>query len=203
MTEPITISIDPGSTKSALVVLSGHDILEFVKAPNAEVFDALRRLNVHSKRGVIYCEFPFARHQPASNDLFETAYWAGRFSLACNLVPFVKVNRAQVLQWFKVRKRTAKDKRLGIKVPNADSQIRTAIINMYGGVDKAIGGGKCKPCKGKGRIGRGLPKIVCQYCYGSGLKNLLGPLAGITADCWQALAVGLYAQDVALAQGGM
>ena len=203
MTDTTTIAIDPGPTRSAYVLFRNDKLVAFGKVPNDELAERLRACAADYTVDCVYCEFPHARHQLASNDLFEAACWAGVFSTCCNGVPFVKVNRAAVLLWFKVHKRNVKDKRLGTKVPCADSQIRTAIINMYGGVDVAIGGTKCTVCNGKGTVGRGLPKVVCSTCAGRGLKNPVGPLHGVTSDCWQALAVHLYAEDATLAEGAM
>ena len=131
MTDASTIAIDPGSTRSAYVLFRNDKLVAFGKVPNDELAERLRAHTANYATDYVYCEFPHARHQLASNDLFEAACWAGVFSTCCSGVPFVKVNRAAVLLWFKVHKRNVKDKRLGTKVPCADSQIRTAIITTY------------------------------------------------------------------------
>jgi hypothetical protein len=70
-----------------------------------------------------------------------------------------------------------------------DSVIRQRLIDKYGGKDKAIGGVRCPNCKGKGWSGSGRP--VCDVCQGEKWKHPPGPLHGITADVWQALAVAV------------
>jgi uncharacterized OB-fold protein len=70
-----------------------------------------------------------------------------------------------------------------------DTNVRQAIIDLYGGEEKAIGGKKCPECKGKGWFGPGRP--VCPKCDGKKWKTPPGPLNGIATDVWAALAVAI------------
>jgi hypothetical protein len=69
-----------------------------------------------------------------------------------------------------------------------DSNIRAALIDLFGGESKAIGGVKCKTCKGKQWTGRN--HDPCTQCE-DGWKYPPGPLNGVAADVWSALAIAV------------
>jgi hypothetical protein len=66
-----------------------------------------------------------------------------------------------------------------------DSNIRQALIDLWGGEAKAIGGKRCRKCKGKQWTGRDHTPCDCA----GGWQHPPGPLKGITEDCWSALAI--------------
>jgi hypothetical protein len=79
-----------------------------------------------------------------------------------------------------------------------DATIRAALIDRFGGKDKAIGGTRCSRCKGKMWTGR--DHIPCRQCDATGWKYPKGLLYGVVTHCWQALALGLaYLDGVELA----
>ena len=154
---PRIVAIDPGSTESGVVVfdpVSSEPVVYAAKVLNAtlrhwlytrDITDVCVLAGPH----VVACEFPVARGMPASNDLFLTVEWAGRF------------REAWVGAWEKVDRKDVKIAMCG--VGNAkDSNIRAAIIDRFGGKAKAIG-----------------------------TKRAPGPLYGVKADAWSALAVAL------------
>jgi hypothetical protein len=77
-----------------------------------------------------------------------------------------------------------------------DPNVRRAVIDRFGGENKAIGGVKCPKCKGKGWFGSGRP--VCPECGGKKWKHVPGKLLGLKDDEWQALALALCFFDTAL-----
>jgi hypothetical protein len=99
---------------------------------------------------------------PASNQLFTTILWLGRFveSWETAVNGRLKSNRPLLIN------------RADVKIHHCgsarakDSNIRAAIIDRYGGKETAIG-----------------------------KKKTPGPLYGIKADAWQALAIALMVAD--------
>jgi hypothetical protein len=74
-----------------------------------------------------------------------------------------------------------------------DSNIRVALIDRFGGADVAIA--KRRKC-------RVLKKSSCPDCGNAGFVGQDGPLVGITADLWAALAVAItYSESKALQHG--
>ena len=126
---------------------------------------------------------------PVGKDVFDTVRWTGRFQQA-SLVGVTYIKRPDIKLYL-----------CGSARAN-DSTIRQAIIDRFGGDEVAIGGKKCKTCKGKGWVGRGRP--ACPDCEkqvhqingedverGSGYQSAPGVLHGISGHVWSALAVGL------------
>jgi hypothetical protein len=87
---------------------------------------------------------------PASAELFETMFWVGRFTQALAPRPVVRLGRREI--------------KLAIcgVVRATDANIRAALIDLWGGKERAIG-----------------------------RKALTGPLYGVHADIWSALAVAV------------
>ena len=76
-----------------------------------------------------------------------------------------------------------------------DSNVHQALVDRFGGKDKAVGGVKCRKCKGKGWYGGG--RSVCPQCNGSKWHRYPpGPLHGITGHVWSALAVAVCWQEM-------
>lgn len=172
------LSIDPGNRESGYVLLEGGSPDQFAKLPNEEL---LRLVWDEINADVLVVEFPVARGMPASNELFQTVFWIGRFVQAW-------IEREPDAEWHPVDR---KDVKLAIcEDPRAkDANIRQALIDRYGGESVAIGGVKCPKCKGKGWFGTGRP--TCPECAGKRWLHPPGPLYGMRRDVWAALAVGI------------
>lgn len=179
------LAIDPGNEKSAWCVLQDGVPVEFAKEPNE---DLRRRLRLREfKCGLatsgeytdLIMEMMAPRGMPTSAEEMRALWWAGRL----------------VESWCHLSGTSHEVTRLAVKIhicgrANAkDSNIRQALIDKFGGNSVAIGGKKCRKCKGKGWAGRGRP--TCDECDGTKWEHPPGPLYGIAADVWAALGVGI------------
>ncbi len=148
MSETI-LAIDPGSEQSAYVVMDGKHIFEFGIRKNGMLLVDLSAgdfcvLPVH-----LAIETLHVRGMPTAQQEMETQLWAGRFIQAAGL-PFTQMRRMD-------------EKMVICGHPRAmDGNIRQALIDRWGGKDKAIG-----------------------------KKKTPGPLYGISQDVWQALAIAV------------
>ena len=117
--DPHILAIDPGSELSAFVVYRfGRPIL-FDKVPNEELLGWLR-INRHSGR-IAVIEWTAPRGMPASAQLFETLWWAGRFAEACRGSRVERLERAAV------------KRHLCGTTAAKDSNVIAALIDRYGG----------------------------------------------------------------------
>lgn len=151
------IAIDPGPTKSALVYLEdGRPTFTLLDA-NERVRDALMMdcgtFFAFDEMATVVIEQIESFGMPVGREIFETVFWAGRFA-ECWGGPWARVTRKAV-KLHHCGNTRAKD-------PN----IRQAIIDRFGGQEKAIG-----------------------------RKATAGPLYAIKADLWSALALGLTYLD--------
>jgi hypothetical protein len=96
---------------------------------------------------------------PVGKEVFDTCIWTGRFIQAHKEAHGLKAEHTLVYR---------KDVKIHFchSMKAKDSNIRQALIDRFGGKDKAIG-----------------------------KKNAPGPLYGVSKDMWQALAVGLFWMD--------
>lgn len=146
------ISIDPGPEESAFCIFEDGRPVAFRKAHNADLLSALRK-TIDSGSDCV-CERIRSYGMPAGASLFETCEWSGRFQEAWE----VKGIR---YQWHWLPRKEVKLNLCGS--PRAkDANVRQAVIDRFGGKDKAIG-----------------------------TKKNPGPLYGCSKDCWAAVAVGL------------
>ncbi len=145
------LSIDPGHTHSAWVeydAATGRP-LDFGKVENqillGNMFDVIGG-------DVLVIEQVACMGMAVGAEVFETVFWSGRFCEAADEkeIPWHRVKRHEVKQ-FLCQNQRAKD-----------SNIRQAILDRYGGKDRAIG-----------------------------KKKSPGPLYGIKGDCWSALSVAI------------
>lgn len=172
MTTPI-LAIDPGPEKSGWVAL-GHGVMGDV-CEN----DALRSMLRGAGDCTLAVEMMHPRGQLLSKDGMRTLVELGRMLEAWGR-DWIDVTREEAKMHL-CRDRRAKD-------PN----IRQALIDLWGGDRKAIGGKKCPACKGKGWRGRGRP--TCAECGGSGWELPPGPLYHVASHQWAALAVAVTAK---------
>jgi hypothetical protein len=152
----VILAVDPGNERSAAVVLNDEGRpVEFWREPNDEVLRRVLSLsgmwNTISAQddGHLAIEMIASYGMPVGREVFDTCVWIGRFVQAWN-APHTLVYRRDV-KMFLCGNNTAKD-----------GNIRQALIDRYGGKDKAIGN-----------------------------KRTPGPLYGISNDVWSALAVGV------------
>lgn len=141
------IAIDPGPVDSAIVWMQPNDI-GFGKTSNYEILKALVR---DRERGWphLAIEMIASYGMPVGQEVFETCVWIGRFIEAWG-GPHSLIYRKAVTA-FVCGNGKAKD-----------SNVRQALIDRYGGKDKAIG-----------------------------RKKSPGPLYGMKEDMWSALAVAV------------
>lgn len=159
------LAIDPGPEKSAYVLWNGETLVEAEIMPN----EALRPILVAGDYDLAAIEMVACYGMAVGKEIFETCVWIGRFMecfMASNhsFVPgaqdnflknaFTLVYRREIKSHFC---NSAKAK---------DANIRQAILDRFGGKEKAIGK-KANP----------------------------GPLHGIKSHLWSALAIALYSED--------
>lgn len=139
------LAIDPGPTESAWVAMRDDHVFGFNKYENASILELIDEIGSdHLAIEMVACY-----GMPVGAEVFETVLWSGRFVERFG-GPYTKVYRNEV--------------KLNLcHSPRAnDSTIRQAIIDRFGGKERAIG-----------------------------RKATPGPLHGVSGDVWQALAVGL------------
>jgi hypothetical protein len=146
----LILALDPGNTRSALVVLDGPTVTGAMHGDNASVLAVLAEWE-HGPTLVIERIESFGMAVGA--EVFETCVWSGRFWQAYG-GPVERLTRRDVKLHLCGTSRAK------------DGNIRQALIDRYGGKDAAIGS-----------------------------KKAPGPLYGIKADLWAALAVGVTYQD--------
>lgn len=114
------LAIDPGSERSAwLVLLDGHPI-HFGLEDNAEVLTLLRTGLAGSPTVIEQIE---SYGMPVGREVFETVRWAGRFEeAAANLGAHVQLMPRRTVKLAICRDTRAKD-----------ANIRQALIDRYGG----------------------------------------------------------------------
>jgi hypothetical protein len=184
----VVLSVDPGPTRSAWMILEDGKPTEWVHDLNDHVLEVVAGLPFTPLAIEMVSHYGPDIHP--GKDVFETCVWIGRF-IEAHGGEATRIYRHQV-------------KKLLIGTGAAkDSNIRQALIDRWGGREKAIGGVKCSGCKGKGWRGRGRP--TCESCHlaqmkdgdlvGSGYLHPPGPLHGITGDVWSALAVAVTYLD--------
>ena len=148
------LAIDPGSEQSAWLRLVDGKIDDKGIQPNQELRNSLAFLERGNYDIIAIEEIAhYGTGMPAGKSVFDTCKWIGRFAERCPIEP-VMVLRKDVKMHF-----------CG-SMKAKDGNIRQALLDRFGGKDKAIG-----------------------------RKPHYGPLRGITSHLWSALAIGLFAQD--------
>lgn len=147
------LAIDPGTHRSAWLVLAGARPTSFGKVDNDDLVAMLR-----GDRGLrpdpdvlVIEEITSYGTRPVGRETFHTMRQAGRFEEALHGVTTVYLSRGSVARHFGAR---------------GDAGVRAAVIDRFGGKDAAIG-----------------------------RKAVPGPLYGIHADVWSALALAIAWQE--------
>ena len=173
------LAIDPGDKQSAFVLLNGKQDIESGITLNEDLLLELQENNTWADHLAI--ETIACYGMAVGEEVFETCYWIGRFV------------QAYAGEYTRI-KRMAVKMNLCHNSRAKDSNIRQALIDRYGGQAQAIGGNKCKKCKGKGWFGTGRP--VCTACKGAKWLNPPGPLHDMHGDdLWAALSVAVTYAD--------
>jgi len=148
------LAIDPGPVESAWVEWNGERVFGFGKIPNLELMGICRAAKGSYRKSCVI-EMIASYGMPVGAEVFETCVWIGRFMEAfgadrCHRIPRIQV-KSHLCHSGKA----------------TDANIRQAIIDRFGGKEKAIG-----------------------------KKAAPGPLYGVSGDVWSALAVGLTWWDL-------
>ncbi len=148
------LAIDPGPSESAYVLWDGSRIVRYSKVVNELLCDGIMTNCVEADEMVI--EKIASYGMAVGEEVFETVYWSGRFTQAfyAHLKPVFWITRGEVKM------------HLCQSMRAKDANIRQAIIDRFGGKDRAIG-----------------------------KKATPGPLFGVSGDVWSALAVALTWSD--------
>ncbi len=180
-------AVDPGPTRSAWVHLREGNPARFGLDDNAYV----RRVCEETQTwgiDVAAIEMIASYGMGVGAEVFETCIWIGRFVeslVRCNipehcikLIPRMKIKSG-----------------ICHSAKATDSNIRAALIDRFGGQEKAISGRRCVICGGRKLIGLGKKRGPCPTCRGTGWIIPPGPLAKISKDVWAALALAVTVQD--------
>ena len=168
------LAIDPGTRKSGWCYIEKGIPVEWGWTENEEMYAIINKFQVP-----LVIEDIVNFGMPSGKDVFTTVRWTGRFDrhAEASALPCTYITRTEV-------------KLAVCESPRAnDSTIRQGLIDRHGGDEKAVGGKKCKTCKGKGWTGR--EHDDCTDCNTSGWESKPGVLKGISGHVWSALAVGM------------
>lgn len=178
------LAIDPGNVQSAYLVLVDGVPEDFEILPNEKLLSELRS-RVSITAHVLVIESMQSFGMAVGESVFDTQFWAGRFVQAWGG------------EWRRMYRKEVK-MHLCHSMRAKDANIRQALIDKFGGEAEAIGGIKCRRCKGKGWFGAGRP--VCAECDGAKWNCPPGPLQGIHDDIWSALALAITYQETQAAK---
>lgn len=176
---PLLIAIDPGTKESAIMAYRDGCILWSKKDDNGVVLAYLRAAD-HPDPPTVVIESLVSYGKTVGEEVFTTAVWIGRFFEAW---ASRKEGEPKFLTRTAVKMHVCGSGRANVR----DRDVREALIAMWGGEAAALGGPKCKPCRGLGV--RGKSKSACAAC--GGVPWVPGPLSAIAGDQWSALAIAV------------
>ncbi len=186
------LAIDPGCSQSAFVLYDGVKPLSFGKWANETL---LREMQVGTSLTASHCVIEQISHygsgMAVGAEVFDTCYFSGRLMQVWwdrQGGDKFGLNEATL-----IKRATVKTHVCG-SAKAKDGNVRQAMIDKWGGDSVAIGGKKCVNCKGKCYTGRERKPCGCD----GGFETPPGPLKGISADCWQALALAVTFYDTKL-----
>ena len=148
-------AIDPGPSESAFVLfeVGSEIIIERGKWPNRQVIDYLATYRDYGPSTTLVIEQVAAMGMAVGAEVFETVFWSGRFA-----------ERWQG-RWDRIKRHEVKTHLCGNQRAK-DANIRQALLDRFGGKEKAIG-----------------------------KKKTPGPLYGLAGDEWSALAIAIVWSD--------
>jgi len=153
MTSPLSrllFAIDPGTVHSGVIFLRGKELIKFGKVDNGAVLELIKNDTFDD----ISIEMIASYGMAVGQEVFETCVWIGRFMQAAHARPVPVPTR-------RITRREIKLHLCGTSQAN-DSNVRKRLVDIFGGVDVAVGN-----------------------------KKDPGPLYGVHLDVWSALAVGM------------
>tara|TARA_Y100000310_G_scaffold253561_1_gene260426 strand:- start:280 stop:801 length:522 start_codon:yes stop_codon:yes gene_type:complete len=159
ITKPSILAIDPGPEQSAWIVwqTAASSVIDKATEANATLIERIREREFSGQPRFMIIEKVESFGMEVGASVFETVYWTGRFCEAWRKSPahgFRRIGRKEVKLTI-CQSMKAKDK-----------NIRWAIIDRFGGKEKAIG-----------------------------KKATPGPLYGVVRHEWSALALAVTWQD--------
>jgi len=184
------LGVDPGPSKSAWVIYDAqaHDVIDHDYADNDQVVADVATIADVGRADHLAIEMVTSYGMSVKDDVFESAVMVGRCIEVWSSHPdhYTRVYRRKPNHEADV---PGVVQNLNRSAAGNDTTVRAALIDRFGGEEKAIGAIKCGKCKGRGWFGRGRP--TCPECEGGGWDCPPGPLYGISGDEWAALAVSI------------
>lgn len=152
------LAIDPGNIESAYVLYDTHEErpLAFAKWPNHDILSGIAGTEADELAVEMIASYGMA----VGAEVFETCVAIGRFLERWNARGLLWVGRYRLVYRREVKLHLCQSPRA------KDANVRQALIDRYGGKDKAVGK-KASP----------------------------GPLYGLSGDCWAALGVAVTAAE--------
>lgn len=150
------LAIDPGSEQSAYVLWDGARVWDHGKDENAGMLDNITTHHGSWCHAVLVVEQIASYGMAVGAEVFDTVWWSGRFHQAW---------REAEHEAHRMPRREVKLHLCG-SAKAKDANIRQALIDRFGGKERAIG-----------------------------KKTAPGPLYGLKADEWQALALAVTWHD--------
>ena len=147
------IGLDPGNEKSALVIWDEQENIIFDKL-YCENDGILHKLSMWRGSAPLVIEMIASYGMAVGATVFETCVWIGRFMQTYGADRVTRVPRIQIKNHLCHTSRAK------------DANVRQAIIDRFGGKDKAVG-----------------------------TKKAPGPLYQVSGDLWAALSVALWYAD--------
>lgn len=151
------LAVDPGYEQSAYVIFTGARVLEHGIEPNAVLLSRFRdsgREGLLHTTAVVFEQFE-CFGMAVGREVFETVFWTGR------LFEAVSEHKDPACRVERMTRRIVKS-HLCHNTRAQDSNIRVALVDRFGGADRAVG-----------------------------KKATPGPLYGIKSHEWAALAIAV------------
>lgn len=145
------LALDAGTTRSAWVLVDDGMPVRWGWDTNQYVRGTAEFYAIDPDQVVIEDITHYGKDIAVGKDVFETLKWMGRFDPDCTAT---FIPRPEIKLYLCGSPRAT------------DTNIRQAIIDRFGGQEKAIGG---KKCQGRGCHGRGV--IRCSKCNGGSKKK--------------------------------
>lgn len=175
---PRHLAIDPGNRKSGWVLFSSNPVEPggvWVEDYGDDDNDALRCMFPEwANRGTLDClciEMMRARGMPTANEELEACVQIGRFLQAW-----------PGQRWSYVFRQDVKLTLCG-QARAKDPNVRQALIDLWGGEARAIGGKRCGRCGGAGVAGRAVCPTCgsrkCKRCHGRGVTGKQNKVCGL------------------------